>query len=63
MTLAGCGKNQAQLPLVNADFFTPRIFPDPPTSFGCQGFVLPHLLTLFSITPAINSGVTGGTKP
>ena len=32
-------------------------------SFGCLHPGRPYDLTLFSITPASNSGVTGGTKP
>src|SRR5688572_27482943 len=31
-------------------------------SFGCFHFLAPYDLTLFSITPALNSGATGGTK-
>jgi hypothetical protein len=59
----GVRKNQATASLVNALLKTNPSFPDRLPSFDCQKPAPTHLLNLFSITPAINSGATGGTKP
>ncbi len=58
----GRGKNQASAPFVNAHLPTKLIFSAALPRFGCQSPLAKLLLKPFSITPAINSGATGGTK-
>jgi large subunit ribosomal protein L25 len=55
-------KNRAGYWVVNARFAQKDGNPDVGESFGCFRRPVFYHLTLFSTTPALNSGVTGGTK-
>jgi hypothetical protein len=56
-------RNQLATRFVNALFARKNTFPGIGPSFDCQNHPPTLSLNLFSITPAINSGATGGTKP